>query len=224
MKFRGPQMRHHVGSITSISLLGTIAFVTLSAAQSPAPLTIVSPTMGRTIQPGQAVAISVHVASGAYPYGVGILGQDPLGSAGPNPVVGSTVSFTLAVPANTPPGPYEITAAAADSTGALVSSEPLTIDVERDDIPTALLAYPPAVGVQSFVGNTLLLTIVGIFPSKQRVDLTRSTKLKFISENPSVAVVQNGMLSAVGVGQTNIDVQYGPTSEKISVTVPAGTH
>jgi hypothetical protein len=131
-------MRHHVRLLTSISLLGTIALVTLLAAQSPAALIIVSPSAGRMIQPGQAVAISVHVASGTYPYGVGILGQDPLGSAGPNTVVGSTVSFTLTVPANTPPGPYEITAAAADSTGALASSEPVTIDVERADIPTAL--------------------------------------------------------------------------------------
>jgi len=217
-------MKHHVRLLTRLSLLGTIALVTLSDAQSPAALIIVSPNAVRTIQPGQAVAISVHVASGTYPYGVGIVGQHPLGFAGPSSVVGSTVSFTLTVPANTPPGPYEITAAAADSTGALVSSEPVTIDVEREDIPTALLAYPPAVGVQFFVGNTLSLTVVGIFPSKQKVDLTRSTKLKFISENPSVAVVQNGMLSAVGVGQTNIDVQYGSISEKISVTVPAGTH
>ena len=196
--------------------------VTLSGAQSPAALIIVSPSAGPTIHPGQAFAISVHVASGSYPYGVGILGQDPLGLAGPNPVVGGMVSFTLTVPANTPPGFYEITAAAADSTGALVSSEPLTVDVERSDIPTSLLVFPPAVGVQFYVGNTLLLTVVGIFPSKQEVDLTRSTKLKFNSKNASVAVVQNGMLSAVGVGQTNVEVQYGMITEEISVTVMAG--
>jgi hypothetical protein len=216
-------MRHHVRLLTSLSLLGTIALVTLSAAQSPAALIIVSPNAGRTIQPGQAVAISVHVASGTYPNGVAIVGQDPLGSAGLKPVVGGMASLTLTVPANTPPGPYEITALSADSTGALVSSNPITLDVERADVPTALLAYPPAVGVQFYVGETLSLTIVGIFPSRQKADLTRSTKLKFNSENTSVAIVQNGVLSAVGVGQTNVDVQYGSITEKLSVTVPAGT-
>jgi hypothetical protein len=223
MKLRGPQMRHHVSLLTNLSLLGTIALVTLSAAKSPAALTIVSPSAGRTIQLGQAVAISVQVASGTYPYGVGILGQDPLGSAGPSPVVGSTVSFTLTVPAHTAPGPYEITAASADSTGVLVSSEPVTIDVERADFPTALLLDPPSVTMR-FVGDTLPLNIRGIFPGGPKVYLTHSTKLIFNSENTSVAVVQNNILSAVGVGQTNIDVQYGSVSAKISVTVPTGTH
>ena len=223
MKHKRPQMRHYVRLLTSISLLGTIALVTLSAAQSPAALIIVSPNAVHTMQPGQAVAISVHVASGTYPSGVGVVGDGPLGLAGPNPIVGSTVSLTLTAPANTPPGPYQVTAIASDSTGALVSSNPITLDVERADIPTALLAYPPAVGVQFYVGNTLSLTVVGIFPSKQKVDLTRSTKLIFTSENTGVAVVQNGVLSAVGVGQTNVDVQYGSITTKISVTVQAGT-
>src|SRR5450631_3880683 len=121
-------MRPHVRLLTNLSLLGTIALVTLSGAQSPAALIIVSPSAGRTIQPGQAVAISVHVASGTYPNGVSIAGDDPLGFAGPSPVVGSTVSLTLTAPANTSPGPYQVTAIASDSTGALVSSEPVTID------------------------------------------------------------------------------------------------
>jgi hypothetical protein len=223
MKHKRPQMRHHVRLFTRLSLLGTIALVTLSAAQSPAALIIVSPNAVRTIQPGQAVAISVHVASGTYPNGVGIVGDDPLGLVGPIPVVGSTVSLTLTAPAKTSPGPYQVTAIASDSTGALVSSNPITLDVERADIPTTLLVYPPSVSKQ-LVGDTLLLTIFGVFPGGQKVDLTRSTKLKFNSENASVAVVQNGMLSAVGVGQTNIDVQYGSITAKISVTVPAGTH
>ncbi len=216
-------MKHRVRLLASISLLGAIALVSLSAAQSSAALIIVSPSTGRTIQPGQALAISVHVASGTYPNGVSIAGADPLNFVGPNPVVGSTVSLTLTVPANTPPGPYEITALSVDSTGAMVSSEPVTIDVERADYPTALLLDPPSVTMR-FVGDTTPLTIRGIFPSGPKVFLTHSTKLKFTSENTSVAVVQNAMLSAVGVGQTNIDVQYGSVSAKIAVTVPTGTH
>jgi hypothetical protein len=216
-------MRPHVRLLTNLSLLGTIALVTLSAAQSPAALIIVSPGAGRTIQPGTAVAISVHVASGTYPFGVGIVGQDHLGFAGPSPVVGGMASFTLAVPAYTAPGLYEITAAAADSTGALVSSDPITLDVEREDFPTALLLDPPSVTMR-MVGDTLPLSIRGKFPTGPKVYLTHSTRLTFTSENTSVAVVQNAMLSAVGVGQTNIDVQYGSVSAKINVTVPAGTH
>jgi hypothetical protein len=104
----------------------------------------------------------------------------------------------------------------------MVSSVPITVDVERADFPTALLLDPPSVKLR-FVGDTTPLSIRGIFPSGPKVYLTHSTKLIFTSENTSVAVVQNGILSAVGVGQTNIDVQYGSISEKINVTVPAST-
>ena len=74
------------------------------------------------------------------------------------------------------------------------------------------------------VGETLLLTILGVFPGGALVDLTHSSKLKFVSENPSVAIIQDGMFSAVGVGQTNVDVRYGSIDETIRVTVPAATH
>jgi len=216
-------VRRRISLLTSISLFGTISWVTVPAAEPPAAMTIVSPSAGRTIQPGQSVTISVHVASGTYPNGVSIAGQDPLGFAGPSPVVGSAASFTLTVPANTTPGPYEITALSVDSTGAMVLSKPVTIDVERADFPTNLKVYPPSVTMQ-LAGDTLLLTIFGVFPSGEQVDLTHSSQLRFISENTSVAVVQDGTFSAVGVGQTNVDVQYGPISEKLRVTVPAGTH
>jgi hypothetical protein len=105
----------------------------------------------------------------------------------------------------------------------MVLSKPVTIDVERADFPTNLKVYPPSVTMQ-LAGDTLLLTIFGVFPSGEQVDLTHSSQLRFISENTSVAVVQDGTFSAVGVGQTNVDVQYGPISEKLRVTVPAGTH
>ena len=49
----------------------------------------------------------------------------------------------------------------ADSTGALVSSEPVIIDVEREDIPTSLRVDPPSV-TMGLVGDTLPLTMRAI--------------------------------------------------------------
>ena len=216
-------MTRHIRLLTSISLLGTIFWVTVSSAQPPAAMIIVSPSAGSMIQPGQALTISVHVASGTYPKGVAVIGQDPLGSSGLSPVVGSAASFTLSVPASTSPGLYKITAVSVDSSGAMVSSEPVTIDVERADVPTRINVHPPSV-TSVLVGNTLPLTIVGMFLGAGELDITHSSKLRFISENTRVAVAQDGVLSAMGVGQTNIDVQYGPISEKLRVTVQAGAH
>jgi len=103
----------------------------------------------------------------------------------------------------------------------MVSSKPLTVDVERADIPTTLAVDPRSVKLR-FVGDTTPLTIDGVFPGGKEIELTRSTKLVVKSANTSVVVVQNGILSAVGVGHTNVDVQYGMITEEINVTVMAG--
>ncbi len=63
-------------TLASIAMLSTVAVFTMSAAKSPAALIIVSQRAGSTIQQGQALAVSVRVASGMHPHGVGILGQD----------------------------------------------------------------------------------------------------------------------------------------------------
>ena len=216
-------MARHILLVTGTSPLATICCIALAFAQPPAALIIVSPSVASVIQPGRALAISVHVSSGTYPKGVAIMAQDPIGSAGFSPIVGSAASFTLSVPANTSPGLYKITAVSADSAGAMVFSRPVTIDVERADVPTQLKVQPSSITLQS-VGETLPLTILGVFPGAGAVDVTHSSILKFISEKPEVAIVHDGVYSAVGVGQTNIDVRYGPISEKIRVNVPAGTH
>lgn len=91
------------------------------------------------------------------------------------------------------------------SAGALVSSKPVTIYVERADWPVKLEV--PASVTTRLVGETLPLTILGVFPGGAVVDLTHSSKLICISENASVAIIQDGMFSAMGVGQTNVDVR-----------------
>lgn len=208
-----------------MSLLGTIALATLSAAAQPAaPLTITSPVSGTTVTSGQSFAITVTVGSGTYPPGIAIFAQDPLGGTDLQPVVGSTATFTLMVPANTSPGSYALTAASADSTGADVESAPISVLVERADLPTALTIYPPATLNLRFIGDTNPITVFGTFTAGLQIDVTHSTHLTITSENPNVATVQNGIITAVGSGQTNIDVQYGSITAKLSVTVPAGTH
>jgi hypothetical protein len=211
---------NHHASFFSRSILFTNLLVTLSLAQSPASLTIVSPSAAGAIQAGKALEISVQVAAGKFPNGVAIIGQDPLGATGPNAVVGSTVSFTITPSADTPPGPYEITAVGIDSTGTFASSKPLTVDVERADIPATVSVDPASVSFR-YAGDTFPLTVIGTFPGGKYADLTHSTKLIFSSENTSVVVAKSDILTAVGVGQTEVDVQYGTIMVKIRVTVEA---
>jgi hypothetical protein len=192
---------------------------TVAAAQAPPALSITSPASGTAVSAGQSLSVTITIGSGTYPNGMAVFAKAPLGVASVQSVTGSTVTLSLAIPANTPPGAYALTAMSMDSTGALVSSVPVSVDVQRADTPTSLLADPAALTLR-FVGDTLPLTVWGTFAGVGQLDVTQSSQLTTQSENPNVATAQNGMITARGPGQTSIDVTYGSITVKIAVTVP----
>ena len=206
---------------TAIFALTLCALTSESDAQGTPALVISAPTSGSPATPGQSLAVTVTVNSGTYPAGVAIVGQDPLGGVGPTPAAPS-VAFSLVVPTTTPPGTYSLTALAVDSTGTLVSSAPITVDVERSETVTGLLPQPTTVQLR-FVGDSIPLNVFGTLSTGMQINLTRSSALKLVSENSAVASVQNGTITATGPGSTNIDIQYGTTSAKVSVTVPSSS-
>jgi Dockerin type I domain len=173
---------------------------------------------GAAVTAGQTLAVSVSIGSGTYPNGLAVVGQDPLGVTAIQPVSGSTLSFALTIPGHTPPGSYSITAAGPNNAGALISSAPISVVVERADRPTALSVHP-AMAAFRFVGDTLPLTVYAKF-SNGLTDVTQSAHLIATSENSAVATAQNGTISAVNSGQTDIDLQYGSVKAKIHVSVP----
>ena len=183
------------------------------------PPTITSPVSGATVTAGEPLTISVTFVPGTYPNGLVIFAPDPLGVAGLQAVVGSTASFSLPIPATTPPGSYAITAFATDSNSSVVSST-FTVDVERSDLPTALSISPVAALLKT-VGATLPLTVLATFSGNVQIDVTQSSSLAITSENPNVVTIQNGILVAVGSGQTKVDVVYGSARATLAVTVPA---
>jgi hypothetical protein len=203
---------------TRVTRAAAAAMFAFTSAMAASPLTITSPTSGVVVVPGQSLAITVAVSSGSYPRGIAVLAQDPLGAAGP--LAGSVLTFYLTLPAVTPPGTYSVVAAAPNSTGILVQSPPMNVDVERADTASSLSLQPTAANLP-YIGASLPLTVMGAFPGSLLVDLTRSSKLMVISENASVATVQIGFITATGPGKTNIDVIYGLNTVKLPVTVPA---
>jgi len=103
----------------------------------------------------------------------------------------------------------------------LVSSAPVNVVVERADLPTSLIVTPTSV-VFGYIGDKVPLTLIGTFAAGVQMDVTQSSHLSLTSENTSIAGVKNGVITAVGTGNTTIDVQYGSVTGKIAVTVPAG--
>jgi hypothetical protein len=206
--------------IVGLSIVVSLSLINPAAAQTPS-LVISTPQNGAPAASGQALAITVTVASGSYPSGIAIFAQDPLGIAALQAVVGSAVNFAMTIPANTPPGTYAITAVGQNSAGTLVSSTPVNVVVERADLPTSLIVTPTSV-VFGYIGDKVPLTLIGTFAAGVQMDVTQSSHLSLTSENTSIAGVKNGVITAVGTGNTTIDVQYGSVTGKIAVTVPAG--
>ena len=197
-----------------------MAFVLRVSAQGTVALTITSPTNSAVVTAGQALPVSVNIASGTYPNGLAVFGQQPIGATAIQPVTGPTMSFTLTIPSNTPPGSYLITAAGPNTAGTLVSSTSISVVVERADPPTKLSVHP-AMAIFRYVGETLPLSVFATFSDGSMADVTQSTHLSATSEDSSFATVQNGIISAVSSGQTNIDLQYGSITSKIPVSVPS---
>lgn len=214
--------RRHVHSMHLVERFAGAAWLlvlttTLVSAQVTPALRITSPANATVVMPGQNLAVTVTVAPGSGLRGVGIIGQGPLGEVGP--LTGSPVTADLTPAPTTPPGAYMITAVAINASGILVTSAPVTIDVERVDTATAISAEPTTAYLQ-FVGDVLPLSVTGTFTGGLAVDITQSSKLTIASENANVATVRNDLITATGPGQTHIVVQYGFQQVKIAVTVP----
>jgi fibronectin type 3 domain-containing protein len=188
---------------------------TTSASAPTSPPIITSPATGTTVLAGQSLTISATILAGEFPSGVALLAQDPLGSAPIQTVSGTSVSFTLPIPANTPPGPYLITVLGVNSAGAVIPSAQLSVDVEQAAQPSAITAYPTAIFMGS-IGDTRTLTVIGSFSGNLQIDISKSSQLTTVSENSAIATAQNGTITGVAIGQTNIDISYG----QITLTVP----
>jgi hypothetical protein len=192
-------------------------------AQPAYPLTIVSPTSGTVVSPGQALTISVTADSGVYPNGTTmfVTGAGPIGSAGP--LTGSSGDFSLTIPTNADLGVYNVTALAKDSSGNPVTSLPITLDIERSDYPTGGRVSPLSFSF-AYIGDSVSFDVDGTF-SDGVVTLDKSTLAIFSTDNTNVAIVQNRRLIATGPGRTYLEVSYGafpsPLTKALVIVKPS---
>jgi hypothetical protein len=191
------------------------------AMSSAAPVLIISsPRNGDVVTSGQPLAITVTIASGTFPHGIAIMGQIPLGATEMEIPAGPIAHFTLAIASNTPPGKYAITAVSVDSAGTQVASAPIDVIVESA-LPPTDLKISPGMMIFAYVGQTLPLTIFATSAGGLPIDVTRSSRLIADSENSKVAIMENGMIMAVGSGKTLIHINYGLIAKTLPVSVPA---
>lgn len=219
-------------NVLRIIFLGMAAalFSTGAGAQARSnALVITSPANGTVVAPGQTISVSITVNSGTYPGGVVVVGGEDGGpgvmeapASGMSPVSSpSTVSISITIPTNAFPGKFGITATGVSPSGVLQGSYEAVLDVERTDSPVSLRVDPPSFHIQQ--GQTLQLSVTGVYADGSWHGLTHSSSLQMTSSNTAVATVQNGSVTAAGIGNANIQISYAGLTANAPVVVSQST-
>jgi hypothetical protein len=118
---------------------------------------------------GHAFTVTVSADPTAFQL-VGVLGQGPLGEAGPTAT--PPYQFTLTTPPDCDSGLYTLTAIGLTTSGSTVFSPSVTVDVEQADTPLQLGAGLSSLSF-SYAGDSNMLAITGTFSDASIVGLTR---------------------------------------------------
>lgn len=131
--------------------------------------------------------------------------------------------FTISIPQSTKPGRYTITAFANSGTANPIVSRPIDIVVNSPGL--RCVEVKPREAVLPYVGARVAFQAIAETPDGMKLVLMgENPQLAVTSQNPSVVRVDDGgVLTAIDVGKTTVDVTCGTASKKIAVTVIAGT-
>src|SRR5580700_2660459 len=105
-------------------------------------LKITTPADETIVHPGDLLTVTVDVspATGAFQH-VSVIGATPIESS-KETLNAPPYQFTIQVPMRTRPNGYQVTAVGSTLPGHLVNSNPITILVERADLPVRLFVEP----------------------------------------------------------------------------------
>ncbi len=198
-----------------------ISLLALAGALSAQPsLRITSPADGTTVHPGDSLTVAVTASPTEDSFlGVFIGAPDPLG------VPFSKVNraqppfrFTIEVPRDTRPTAYALTAGGVTASRQFVYSTPIEILVERADSPVSIDVYP--VIADFTMDQKRYFSVTGRYADKTEADLSQSSRIKYVSEDPEIATVDaQGIVSPVAPGKTRITITYDNLRKVIPVIV-----
>lgn len=181
-------------------------------------LQITAPANGAIFSPGQSINVVAIPMSGTSFTHVVAIGESPIGFS--EIATGSPFQFSLSIPSSIAVGRYRLIAVGLAGAPQEIYSDPITIDVERGDVPSKLTAIPLGITFES-QGQMIPVHISGTFAGEGLVDVTRSSYLNYSSSNASVATVDsNGLVTAVGAGAASVTAAYGNGLTAATVTIP----
>jgi hypothetical protein len=167
--------------------------------QAEPTLRIISPADGTVVQPGETVTFKVE-ASGNFT--TVIVGAE-------TPIKWSEVrtsppyEFMIQIPTRISLRGYDFTAGGAATSGQMIYSKPITLNIERKERPVSTRVQPRTLRLA--VGETGYLFVIGTYPDGSTSTITESTSTEYVSKSPDIATVKrDGRVTAVAPGTTQI--------------------
>lgn len=212
--------KHHLAwAALRVALLIVIGVCLAGGQQSQLGLQITSPTNNTIVAPGQPLSITVVAINNTQVAQFSVVGEDPLGTT----AIANSVPAQLAltIPNQISLRKYSLTAWGASTGGQLINSAPVSIDVERPDLPARLTADPGRFIFES-LGEALPFRILASFQDGNKLEVSESSCLTLASSNTSVATADKstGRIKAVGQGSATITATYTVGSQSVSVSIP----
>jgi hypothetical protein len=178
-------------------------------------LEITSPADGAVAYSGKPLKVTV-TAAGAFQL-VALLVEHPLSSE--QLLTAPPYQFTIEVPGTLASRSYGLSATGITASGKTVDIGPISVDVERPDLPYQLTTQLSAL-YMDYAGDSGNLIVYGKFADESTVDLTYSSRLTYASDTPAVATVdKKGLVTAIAPGKGNIAITYAGMSIRVPVNV-----
>ncbi len=105
-------------------------------------------------------------------------------------------------------------------------SYPVVVDVERAVAPQSIRVSPASLDLH-YIGDRNQIQVMGSYAGEGEVDISKSTRLTYESENPKIASVdREGTVTGVSGGSTRIRVnrQFSVDVRVAGVVVPLHQH
>lgn len=170
-----------------------------SALLAQSALQITSPADGTVVNPGHVIGVTVS-DPGEPLKNVAIVGWNPIGIS--RILQAPPYQFDMEIPMEITPGKYLLTAVGTSKSGP-VDSQPVSIDVERPDLPDTISTDFKQLGMN--VGDKLPISVVGTYADGSDIDLNKSSQTTFRSQSPAIATVTSeGVVTALSPGSTQI--------------------
>lgn len=184
-------------------------------------LQIESPADGTVVHPGQT--IKVRVTSSTDRTLSSLFVVSPLSDLPPDVVTKSVpVELTVTIPSTVEKaGPYPFTAMGTTTAGELVESDPITLDVERDDMPVSLWSQFDK-HFFTAKGQSVPMMLTATFSDGKIIEVTESPNVSYHSTDAKVVTVDEaGTAAAVETGTAAIIVSYkNPNGPDVRLTIP----